>query len=521
MAVRVPGNRPPRRSQTDDGRQGGALTTEPAAAGEPAEGGHSSLFGRDLLYVGVLGVQLLSAVVVSPILAYLLPPDQFGQLSSAIALHQVLVILAVMGLDQSLVLVRAEEGGDVPARSLLGVGLLGAVLLTVVAFVTQPLWGPALGFVRDSRILVLTVAWTPFAAGLLLISAMLLSQDRLKAFAAVNILAGVGGQVVGLSILVVGGARDAGHYAWGNLVALCATVVIGLLLVRPRWRGITDVGVTRRGLQLGIPLMISGLAIYVLNAGDRLVILRLLGPAEAGRYQIAYTIGNVAVLLLGMTDGAWLPRIAAVRDQVRRSQVVAGARNGLLKLMLPVLLGITLGAPLGLRIVAPADYRPGELLPVVFTVALAGFPVLIGIASHWVLVTLGRTRNLAVSAIVAAAANLALNLVLVPVWGLVGAAASTTVAFAVQALGHQLALPAGVRIPRTPLRLALAVAGTVAVSASTLLLPDTPGWIGARFGLAVACLPWLLFQLRSARGGPAPEAVPSGGNDRGGDVGAG
>jgi O-antigen/teichoic acid export membrane protein len=518
MTVQVPGDRPPRQGRTDDvtpvlpsaGQPvPGALATDPAAVEAPAQGGHSSLFGRDLLYVGVLGIPLLSAVVVSPILAYLLPPEQFGQLSSAIALHQVLVLLAVMGLDQSLVLVRAEAGGDAPARALVAVGLLGAVLLTVAAFLTQPLWGPALGFDRGSTILIVTVAWTPFAAGLLLVSAMLLSQDRLKAFAFVNILAGIGAQITGLVILVVGGARDAGHYATGNLVALCVTVVIGLVLVRPRWRGVVEVEVARRGFRLGVPLMVGGLAIYVLNAGDRLVILRLLGPADAGRYQIAYTIGNVGVLLLSMTAGAWLPRIAAVRDQARRSLVVAGGRNGLLKLMLPVLLGITLGAPLGLRIVAPPDYRPGDLLPVVFVVALAGFPVLIGIASHWVLITLGRTRNLAASAIAAAVVNIGLNVVLVPIWGLVGAAVATALAFAVQALGHQLSLPAGVRIPRTPLRLALAVVGTVVVSGSTLWLPATPAWIGVRFGVAVACLPWLLVQLRSARGGTEPEAAPS------------
>src|SRR3954468_23478012 len=114
MAVQVPGDRPPQPSRTDDvrplspsdaapvpdgvarvagtnaataGPQAEALAA--AAVGEPVEAHHSSLFGRDLLYVAVMGLPLLSAAVVSPVLAYLLPPDQFGQLSSAIALHQV------------------------------------------------------------------------------------------------------------------------------------------------------------------------------------------------------------------------------------------------------------------------------------------------------------------------------------------------------------------------------------------------------------------------------------------------
>jgi O-antigen/teichoic acid export membrane protein len=471
---------------------------DPAASAPPRTSG---LFGRDLLYVAVLALQLASATVVSPVLAHLLPAEEFGRLASAIALHQLLVVLAVLGLDHALVLLRTDPDGDAVARSVVALGLVVATLATGVAFVTQPLWGPFLGFARLDPVVAVVIGWTPLASGLLLVSALLMSQDRLRPFALVNAVSSVGGQVVGLGVLLLSGERTAGAYAVGNLVTLALALPVGLLLVRPRVGGVVDVGLTRRAIGLGIPLMVSNAAVYVLTTSDRLVVQRILGPAEAGRYQIAYVIGNLAVLLLTMTVGAWLPRIVEVRDTAARWVAIGLARSGLLALMAPVVLGVALGTPLVLRVVAPPEYRPTELLGVVFLVALAGLPILVGVAWSWELRARRLTRGLAVCAVVAAVVNVALNVVLVPVWGLEGAALATVVAFAVEAVGNRLLLPRGVVIALPSAARQLAAAGAVAAGAATLWLPHSLTWDLARFALAAACLPWLLLAWRAARRG--------------------
>ncbi len=486
-----------------------------AAAGGPTPPRTSRLFGRDLLYVAVLSLQLVSATVVSPVLAHVLPPDQFGTLASAIALHQALVVLAVLGLDQAMVLLRAETGSDHTARSIVAVGLVCSTTLTGLAFVTEPLWGPAMGFPHMDPIVAIVIGWTPLASGVLMASALLMSQDRLTAFAAINVLSSIGGQLVGLGVLLIGGQRTAGAYAVGNLVTLAATLPIAMVLVRPRFRGVIEVPLTSRALRLGLPLMVSNAAVYVLNASDRLVVLKILGPEEAGRYQIAYVVGNLAVLLLSMVDGAWLTRIAAVREDAARWLALSLARSGLLRLMTPVIVGITLAAPLVLRVVAPAEFRPADLVVVTFLVALSGFPVLLGVAWSMELMTRKRTRLVASCAITAAVANVAINIVLVPVWGIAGAAAATVAAFTVEAVGYWIVVPRVVSVPRIPRRLLVAAVLAVAFSAATLWIPDTLTWELVRFGLAVACLPWLLLAWRRARrtleDGLAPAAAEGSG----------
>lgn len=472
----------------------------PPDGAPPAPEGQS-LFGRGLLYVAVWSLQLLSAVVVYPVLAHLLPADEFGRLASGMALSQVLVVLAVLGFDQAVILLRAETGSDRAARSLIAAGVGIGAVVTLVAVATAGLWSDTLGFDGASSLVLLTLLWTPPSVGIMLSSVMLLSEDRLKAFSVVNLLYGVGGQVIGMLVIVLLDERTAMAYALGYLGALVVTMLIGFVLVKPRWSGIADVPLARRALKLGVPLMVSSLAVYVLNAGDRLVIQRVLGAEEVGRYQIAYNVGNVAIILLGMASMAWAPQIAAVRDEAARWVLIGRSRDALIRLMMPVIVGLTLGAPLALVIAAPASFAPEELLFVVFLVAAAGFPVLIGNATARALITLEHTNNLAVAAIVAAVLNVVLNVVLLPVWGLAGGAAATMVAFIVQTVMHRLALPKHVRWPRIYWKLQVGAGAALAVSALSTLLPQDTAWNLGRFAVAALCLPWFLHQLKLARAG--------------------
>ena len=122
--------------------------------------GASVLFGRGLLYVVVWSMQLVVSSLISPVLAHLMPPAEFGVLASAIALYQALVVLAVLGIDQASVLQRAEDGDDRRARGLLAVGMITAIVVTVAALTTIPLWADAAGFVGNHPLLLVAVLWT-------------------------------------------------------------------------------------------------------------------------------------------------------------------------------------------------------------------------------------------------------------------------------------------------------------------------------------------------------------------------
>ncbi len=476
------------------------LADRPGTAGQDAVSG---LFGRGLLFPAVAALPLLTATIVSPVLAHRLGSEEFGLLAAALALHQVLTVVAAVGLDQALVLQRAEDRSDSAARGLIATGMVIAAAVSLVVGLTAPAWSRALGFPGVDALVLATVLWTAPAVTAQLALALLLGQDRLRSFAVVSLCSSVGGQVVGLALVLLldGGAAV---YGWGGVVGQSVAMLAGVVLARPDFRRVLDRPVVARALATGVPLAFSTLSVLVLDVGDRLVIQRTLGAAETGRYQVAYVIGIIAVAVLNLVGQSWSARIADVRDERARVAVIGSARDALYGLFCPMVLGIVLAAPLLLRVFAPADFRPATLLPVVFVVILSGIPFIATLAATRALVAARRTRPLAVAAATAAVVNIGLNVVVVPRSGLVGAAAVTFGAFCLQAALLRFSLPAEVSLPRLPPGRIGSVLAVVAVAGLTLSLPQSPAWIAGRSVLAVLCLPWLYLALRRARTGPGP-----------------
>ena len=469
----------------------GTRSAAPAARG---------LFGRSLLYVVVWSLQTVTAVVVSPVLAHLLGPTEFGSLAAAIALHQALIVLAILGLDQAVVLQRAADKDSKTARGLLTVGIALSVAVTAVIGTTGPLWSRSLGFGGFSSLLIATVLWTAPGAVVQITLAELLTEDRLGPFAFVSVLSAVGGLLFGIALLFIVN-RAASTYAWGGVISQSSAMVVGLICTRPRLAGLRDRAVTARAFRVGIPIALNGMAFFVLNAGDRIIVQRDLGAFEVGRYQVAYTVGWVVVLLVLYTSQAWTPRFAELPDEAERWALLGHSRDELYRLLVPVTLGITLAAPVALRIVAPPTFGLASLLIVVFLVALSAFPIAASGASARALITMRRVKPLAVVASVAAAVNIALNIVLVPVMGITGAALATVAAFALQAFLQLRALPRHRKWPVPPTSLVVSVLAACALSAASVLIPQTALFDAVRLVIACACLPWFIVRLRTARGG--------------------
>ncbi|RKR76682.1 oligosaccharide flippase family protein [Frondihabitans australicus] len=474
---------------------------------EPAQ---HDLFGRGLLYVVVFSLQLVVGSLISPFLTHIISPAQFGALSSGIALFQVLSVAALIGLDEALVLQRADDrksgGDDRSARGLVTVAMAVAFGVTGLALLTLPLWAGALGFDGYHVLLIAVILWTAPSASVTAMLALLVAQDRLRPFAIVSIISAVGGSIVGM-VLLLTVHRDATTYAWGGVVCQFVAMGIGIAVVRPTFEGFRQWAVTTRAVRLGVPLALGSLAFFVLNAGDRIVIQRELGSVQVGRYQVAYTIGSAVVILLNFTNNAWTPHFAALKSDVSRYLLAMRSRDELYRLLVPIVIAVTLASPLALRIVAPASYEQSGLTLVVLLVALTAFPVAASGAAQRLLVVQRRGKTVGLTAGIAAVVNIVVNLILVPPMGITGAAVATLVSYTLLAVLQVQLLPDRRMWKGAPPRLVLAVAASIAIAAASMLIPETLDWNIAKAAAAVACIPWFVVRLLAARRG-ASEAVP-------------
>lgn len=459
--------------------------------------GSGSFFSRDLLYALVLAVPLVASAIFAPLLTRALGASEFGSISAAISLNQLFVAGALIGLDQAVLVQRGEDGNSTAARGLVASAFVAVSVTMGLALLTSHWWLPVFGF-ENRQLGLLALAWTAPNALVVMMTTLLLAEKRFVPFAVLNLASTVGGQVISL-ILVLVGVPSATTYVWGMAAVATVSTVLGMGLVRPRWSGLRDVATTRRALALGIPLAMNAVAGYVLNAGDRIVIQSLLTPADVGRYQAAYLIGNAVILVLYALGQSWTPRLVELRDPRDRMAVHAHSRNSLYLILAPAVLGVSLAAPWGLRVLAPSSFEPETLTVVVALIAVAAFPVAAGGASGRELLTLRRGRAIAATTMGTALVNVGLNIILLPRIGIAGAALATLLSFMLQAGSKLLLLPKEPRWPRTPWRVWAVVAVAVAAALASTLVPDTRTTMAVRFVLGLLCLPWMVLELRRAR----------------------
>ena len=468
--------------------------------GEAASRGQASdLFGRGMLYVVIWSMQMIAAVVVSPVLAYTLPVAGFGSLSAAIALYQLLIVVTVLGLDQALEMQRVEDSDRTRARGLLAAGLaIDAVIVGCIALLA-PFWAPALGFSSFTLVLI-TLGWTAPGAGVLLVLSLLQAEDRFARFATVSLISTVGSQVVGIGLLFAW-ERTPEVYALGGVVGQVTALTLGLAWTRPRLAGLWDRETLLRGLRLGLPLALTGLSSFLLTAGDRFIIQRMLGQEQVARYQVAFTVGNVVTLMLTFTNRAWLPRLKSIADDVARWRVIAASRDGVFSLVAWAVLGITVAAPALLRVFAPSAYEQEHLVSVVALIGLAAFPVAAAAASSQMLVTIRWSVPIAWASATAVAVKIVATFALIIPLGLDGAALATFLALLAQAVVLRIAVSRRHAPVRPAWRVVVLIVVAVAGCVVSVAAPQDLAWNIGRFAFACCCRVPFFLGLRKLQAG--------------------
>lgn len=503
--------------------EGGAAGASPGYAGRrgrhvasrwemedgDADADHSSamkdLFGRGMLYTIVFAVQSAAAIVATPAITRLLGPANYGQVALILLAAQIITGVAGLGLQIGVQKEYAEPGGPAACRTLVSACTLCSIGITLVLAVTVALWAPVVGFHGYSSALELGVWWAGLSALGLTVASLLRARDQLGAFIAVIGLQFVGGQVIGIVFLLTRGRTPADYMA-GLLIGQALGLCVGLIATRPTvTRG--ALAVTRRALAFSLPVVPHGLAFVVLAFGDRVIVRYDLGQAAAGRYQIAYNAGAVMILFLGMLNLAWEPRIFAINDSDRLARVLASSRNHLYRLQVPLLLTTVLAAPFLLRLLAPPSFHPERLLPVVALVAFAAFPFAAYLANLRVLLANRSTTPMLWVSPVAAVANIALNVLLVPVLGLEGSAIATLISYAALAALTGMVARRLLLVAPVPVDIWVIVGCAIGLATALAYVPASLPSMCIELAVAVGCGVWSAAVLRRILN-PVDLAVP-------------
>jgi O-antigen/teichoic acid export membrane protein len=253
-------------------------------------------------------------------------------------------------------------------------------------------------------------------------------EERARAFFAVtiaNVLAAIALTVV----LIVGEGEGARGLLLGSYVS-GAVFVLGLIVVHHhRLSLLIDRALLRRMLRFGLPTMPAELSLYALNFVDRIIIVRMLGLAEAGLYALAIKFAQAVNVLVRGFQLAWPPLAYSIRDDDEARRAYAAVVTYFLAACAFVVVGIWLLARwIARALAAPEFFQSYEAVGLVSTAVTlyALYMVLLVILGRT-----GRTEFNFPATIAALVVNVALNLILVPPLGIVGAGIALVVSYLV------------------------------------------------------------------------------------------
>ena len=244
-------------------------------------------------------------------------------------------------------------------------------------------------------------------------------------------------------------------------------------------------------LHFGLPTMPAELSLYALNFVDRVALARLAGLAEAGLYALAVKFSQAVTVIVRGFNLAWPPLAYSIRDDDTARRTYSVIVTYYLLLAFTVVLALSLEARWVVRALAAPDFFEAyKAVPLVATgVALYALYLVLAVSVQ----RTGRTAfNFPVTG-TALAVNIALNVILIPEHGLVGAGIALVGAYVVM-----IALMYGVTRRVFPLELEWGrMARIVGIAAALfafgeLLLPDSglAGFV-LRALVALAYLPLL------------------------------
>ena len=187
----------------------------------------------------------------------------------------------------------------------------------------------------------------------------------------------------------------------------------------------------------GLPLMAYESLSLVLRLSDRYIIEALLGVNALGQYSASYNLSSYLELIIisGMIQ-AIRPMYTALWENESAEATARFLERGFhlyVVVGVPVILGFSLLAPDLLVLLSGEKYAPGTaVIPyVAFSFYLEGAVLFLGAGLH-----INRDTTVFLRwAAIAAVLNIGLNLVFVPVFGLIGAAFMTIVSYLVFMLG--------------------------------------------------------------------------------------
>lgn len=442
-------------------------------------------FAKDTLIYGMGSFAVTAvAVFLLPVYARYLTQAEYGAYSVLRVVMVVLNILFDLGVSSTLVRFYFDDQSDEDRRRLLGTAWLfiQVVALTMTAglavsagFWSHLLVGPS-GKAIYWQIVVMQAF---FATGLNLPQVIYRARRQPSRFAVLS-FANAAVMVAATAYFVVWRHMGLVGALLGMLAAAVIFYVVGMVITLPNIRVSVWWSKLKEVLAFALPLIPHSLAAWVLNFADRLLLRKFGSLAEVGVYSYGYTIGMAMSLVVLATQKSWPQFVFSSHAEMEEGKAKAlFSRTASYYMIFLAFAALTLAvySPQVLLVLAGGKYAAaGKVIPMISMAYLfLGLYTVVGVGVG----IKKKSRYYFIATGSGAVANVAMNLVLIPRFGMVGAAISTVAAYVVMSGAIYVVSQRLYHVAYEQLRIAL----TFVIALVVFILST---FVHASFGVSVA-----------------------------------
>lgn len=391
---------------------------------------NSALYSFSALASGFIGIILV------PIYTRFFLPDQYGIIDIISISTALLALFVVAGIDNGIArfFIDAESPNDRNLTASTGVFYLAAVSLAVTVILipfSSLLSKLILGSSEYGLYLLVGLAVIPFT----LLSSMFTSLLRCRFQAVRAALVSVGillVQVVMTILLVV--LLHIGIL--GVFIAILITNFIfsgiGFWLTRNNYSRVFSLKKLKQMFYFGLPYLMLALCYYIMSYSNRYFLTYYSGLDAVGLYGIGYRLASVISIITAGFQFAWGPFYYSTYRDDDAKRTFAKVFDYASTVICIGILFLSLFSRELLRIFTTESYLGAyKVVPLIsgsLAVYTMGcyFAIGIGITK--------KTMHMAWTSIIAAICNILLNIALIPSLGIVGAALSTIISFAIMGI---------------------------------------------------------------------------------------
>ncbi|WP_435078463.1 flippase [Halococcus sp. AFM35] len=377
----------------------------------------------------------LRGIVFIPVISGILSVAAYGAYAQLLAIASLLAIVFELGLHGSLVRYAQDDGNTAELYYSLTTFavVVGVGVATVLYTVATPLSRLVLGGVEYAVVFRIGAVLVPLRIWGNMAGNYFRSEMQIKFFSGLR-TARAYLSIVGVLVVLL-----LLHYGLPGVISvvvgaeflyvlfLQSIITRRLGIVRPSFEDFT------RYLRYSIPLAVSIIAGNLSSRADRILIGYFLGASAVGIYSIVYQFATVLGLLAQPITTAYFPEFSRLIEEGRTDECLAYLEAGIryfTTIGLPAIAGLYLVGPEIIE--SLSTEATGEasitILPIIASgIFLFGLDEIYGI----IFIASERTEILTFTRGVAAISNVILNLIMIPQFGILGAAIATMMSYGV------------------------------------------------------------------------------------------